>query len=209
MDALPIAVAVVAGLLIIRLTDLRFAFAHYVLGVRDAQSVIVTRRSIKKFKSSAVPRAIVTRALDAATMAPNHFVTEPWRFHGLGSESVEKLLELNPDKRAQLGAIPGWMVISVATETEGGGFVSVKGIEDHAATCCAVQNFMLSLAASGVGSKWLTGALQMKPDDIMRVIGAPKAEKFLGIITFGYANETVAKPPTRKLGLAGVLQTHA
>lgn len=82
----------------------------------------------------------------------------------------------------------------------------MKAIEDHAATACAVQNFQLSLASSSVGSKWLTGALQMKPDDIMAAVGAsPSDEKFLGIITFGYADEA-PKTPTRKLGLAGVLK---
>ena len=198
----PVVAALVLGLVVIRFTDLKFLVAQHVLGVRDAQSVLVTRRSIRKFKKQAVPEAIVGRALAAAILAPNHWVNEPWRFHRLGPSTIEKLLELNPEKRASLGAIPGWLVVSVVTETEKGGFVSVKGIEDHAATACATQNFMLSLAAAGVGSKWLTGALQMKPDDIMRAIGAPSEEKFLGIITFGYADEA-PKAPNRKLGTGG------
>ena len=204
MTLVPVVAALVPGSSSSASPTFKFLVAQHVLGVRDAQSVLVTRRSIRKFKKQAVPEAIVGRALAAAILAPNHWVNEPWRFR-LGPSTIEKLLELNPEKRASLGAIPGWLVVSVVTETEKGGFVSVKGIEDHAATACATQNFMLSLAAAGVGSKWLTGALQMKPDDIMRAIGAPSEEKFLGIITFGYADEA-PKAPNRKLGTGGVVK---
>ena len=55
-------------------------------------------------------------------------------------------------------------------------------LEDHAATACAVQNFMVSLASEGFGSKWMTGALAIAPDALMELVGAGEDERFMGII---------------------------
>ena len=51
--------------------------------------------------------------------------------------------------------VPGWLVVTlVPSELAADGSLSTKkGLEDHAATAAAIQNFMVSLAASGVGSK--------------------------------------------------------
>ena len=82
------------------------------------------------------------------------------------------------------------------------------GLEDHAAVSCAIQNFMLSLADDGVGSKWMTGALGAAPEDVMACVGAPDGEKLMGAIWFGYPAKDLAddaKSPPRKKGLDGVL----
>ncbi|KAH8064738.1 hypothetical protein JL722_1618 [Aureococcus anophagefferens] len=87
------------------------------------------------------------------------------------------------------------------------------GLEDHAAVSCAIQNFMLSLADDGVGSKWMTGALGAAPeDDVMACVGAPDGEKLMGAIWFGYPAKDLAddaKSPPRKKGLDGVLTNGA
>ena len=72
MTLVPVVAALVLGLVVIRFTDLKFLVAQHVLGVRDAQSVLVTRRSIRKFKKQAVPEAIVGRALAAAKHTCTH-----------------------------------------------------------------------------------------------------------------------------------------
>ena len=82
------------------------------------------------------------------------------------------------------------------------------GLEDHAACACAVQNFMLSLAGEGIGSKWMTGALGAAPEDVMAAVGAGEGEKLIGAIWYGYPAKDLAedaKAPPRKKGLDGVL----
>ena len=82
------------------------------------------------------------------------------------------------------------------------------GLEDHAACACAIQNFMLSLAEDGIGSKWMTGALGAAPEDVMAAVGAPAGEKLMGAIWYGYPAKDLAedaKAPPRKKGLDGVL----
>src|SRR5262245_66471638 len=42
------------------------------------------RRSIKRFADRPVTREEIETLLDAATLAPNHRLTQPWRFYVLG-----------------------------------------------------------------------------------------------------------------------------
>src|SRR5437870_8774950 len=48
---------------------------------------IRARRSIKKFTDRPVTRSEIETLLDAATLAPNHRLTQPWRFYVLGPEA--------------------------------------------------------------------------------------------------------------------------
>ena len=43
---------------------------------------------------------------------------------------------------------------------------NVQRAAGSAACACAIQNFMLSLAEEGIGSKWMTGALGAAPEDV-------------------------------------------
>src|SRR6185369_5567149 len=48
---------------------------------------IQNRRSIKRFTDRPVTREEIEQLLDAATLAPNHKLTQPWRFYVLGPEA--------------------------------------------------------------------------------------------------------------------------
>lgn len=75
------------------------------------------------------------------------------------------------------------------------------------AVACATQNFMLSLAEDGVGSKWMTGALGAAPEDVLKAVDVDASkEKLIGAIWYGFPAKALsadAKSPPRKLGLAG------
>jgi nitroreductase len=167
----------------------------------------VSRRSVAKYDTDrAVATEVVGAALDAAVLAPCHFLTEPWRFYQAGPETKAKLCALNPEKAKMFEGVPEWMIVTVAASEYGadGSISTKKGLEDHAAVSCAIQNFMVSLANDGVGSKWMTGALGVAPEAVMDVVGADKeAERFMGAIWFGYPAKDLeeASPPKRKLGM--------
>ena len=48
---------------------------------------ISNRRSIKRFTDRAVTRDEIASILSAATLAPNHRLTQPWRFYVLGPDA--------------------------------------------------------------------------------------------------------------------------
>merc|ERR1719421_2703523 len=112
---------------------------------------------------------------------------------------------LNEDKRKMVEGVPEMMVITMSSANERNDKLYY---EDHAAVACAAQNFMLSLAADGVGSKWMTGALGASPQDVMAAVGAGEGEHLMGAIWYGYPAKDLAddaKAPPRKKGLDGVL----
>src|ERR1044071_6020507 len=52
-----------------------------------ATDAIRARRSIKRFTERPVARTEIETLLEAATLAPNHKLTQPWRFYVLGPEA--------------------------------------------------------------------------------------------------------------------------
>ncbi len=53
----------------------------------DIFAAISTRRSIKRFTDRTISREAIEQLLDLAVQAPNHRMTEPWRFYVLGPEA--------------------------------------------------------------------------------------------------------------------------
>merc|ERR1711865_829246 len=100
-------------------------------------------------------------------------------------------------------SVPGLVMVTMKSKHSTN---SSLGLEDHAAVAASIQNFMLSLHADGVASKWMTGAMKIPADAILDMIGANgKEERFVGAIWFGYAIDADITPPKRKLGVAGIL----
>ena len=58
----------------------------------DALTAIKTRRSVKEYVPTEIPREWIEELLDAAHWAPNHKLTHPWRFHVFSGEGRERLV---------------------------------------------------------------------------------------------------------------------
>jgi len=166
----------------------------------NANDIIKSRRSIIEFDmSKSVPRYIFKEAINDAILAPNHFLTEPWRFYRLGKETLEEVFKLKESNRLMFENKPNWLVVTMNSKYEKN---SKLYYEDYAACACACQNFMLSLKANDIGSKWVTGALQIEPVDLLKTINAGDNEILVGVIWYGYSSiEKEKKAPTRKLGI--------
>jgi nitroreductase len=71
---------------------------------------IRNRRSVGMVRQDPVPRELITTLLDAAVWAPNHRLTEPWRFFVLTGEARAAMGEaiaarLEADGGATAGAL--------------------------------------------------------------------------------------------------------
>ena len=170
-------------------------------GLRDLEEVIRGRRTINLFLHTPVPRALVREAIDAATWAPNHHVTEPWHFYLLGQETVERCLDLCFEivsarkseeaaqfKREQWSEKPGWLVVTCRRSAD-----ELLQQEDYAACAAAIQNFMLYLWKAGVGSKWTTGEIT-RDARFFDILGIDADREFVvGLLWFGYPKVTPAQ----------------
>lgn len=59
----------------------------------DALEALRTRRSIGRVKDREVPKELIEKIIEAATWAPNHVKTEPWRFFVLTGDGRKRLGE--------------------------------------------------------------------------------------------------------------------
>src|SRR3954468_14929043 len=60
--------------------------------LEDTLQAIRTRRAIKEYLDTPLPKEWIEELLDAAHWAPNHHLTHPWRFHVFTGEGREQLV---------------------------------------------------------------------------------------------------------------------
>ncbi len=166
--------------------------------LRELEEVIRGRRTINLYLQTPVPAELVREAVEAATWAPNHHVTEPWRFYRLGRETVECCLDLCYEivaarkgaeaarfKREAWSEKPGWLVVTCQRSDD-----KLLQREDYAACAAAIQNFMLYLWKAGVGSKWTTGDIT-RDERFFDILGIdPDKEFVVGLLWYGYPKIT-------------------
>jgi len=176
-----------------------------------ARMNILTRRSIATYDvDRIVPSAIIRRALEAAILAPNHHLTEPWRYYNCGRDTLERMaryLETTNNPRAAEHLRTSVPHIMVVTQKDQENDNVITTLEDRAAVAASVQNLMLSLHADGVATKWITGAMQIPDDSMLKIVGADLiTEQLVASVWFGYPLDPKKNPPApqRKLGVDGI-----
>jgi nitroreductase len=173
------------------------------MNVSDA---ISSRRSIKKFTSRSVTREEIETLLAAAVAAPNHRLTQPWRFYVLGPDARQAYgLALGDRKARKLEdpaaarairdtvaaehrGLPAMLVVAIA-ENES---VEIRE-EDYAAVMMAIQNLSLAALELGLGTHMKTGAVMSDPA-ARAAAGAKDNERIVAIVNIG---EPADVPPAK------------
>ena len=168
---------------------------------------IRSRRSVGKVGPERPPRETIERVLEAATWAPNHHLTQPWRFVVLAGEARRRLGETiaratlgEPTteeeraafERAAAKPLRAPVVIAVAVEPAGSG--KIPEIEEVAAGAAAVQNLLLAAHALGLAAIWRTGGGCYQAA-VKEHLGFGPASHLIGLVYLGYP---VADPPVRE-----------
>ncbi|MDX1519160.1 MAG: nitroreductase [Gammaproteobacteria bacterium] len=165
------------------------------------KKLIRNRRSINIFdQEREVPVGIIREAIDVAVWAPNHRMTEPWRFYLVGQETKRKICELNADivtaakgeaagkiKLDKWMKVPGWLVVTCQKSDD-----PVMQQEDYAACACVIHNLSLILWSQGIGMKWTTGEVT-RDDRFYDLVWIDRdAETVVGLMWYGYPDESPA-----------------
>jgi nitroreductase len=175
-------------------------------GARGAAvlDVIAARRSVKRFRAEPVPRATLERLLDCAVCAPNHRLTQPWRFYVLGPRARRAYGDALGARKARRVEDPGAAAqvrAKVAAEHEALPAVIAFAVrldenpeireEDIAATWMAVQNVTLAAAALGLGTHIKTGAVMQDPA-ARTAVGVADDERIIALVNIGVPEELPA-----------------
>ena len=183
----------------------------------DVQDNILTRRTVYKFTDKEVPESVINQALIAASKAPCHKHTHPWKFYVLGSETrsklipvIKKLAELKSIKlgskdlkkdaeRAIKKITQPPILIAITSKKDPEDKFREK--EDYAATVCALHNMVLSFWDNDIGSQWSSGSITRDLDTYQILSINPKTEEIIGFLKAGYpeAIPNVKKPSFEEL----------
>ncbi|HKG25442.1 MAG TPA: nitroreductase family protein [Thermomicrobiales bacterium] len=166
----------------------------------DVLEAIRTRRSTGKVRQDPLPREVIEELLEAASWAPNHHVTQPWRFVVIGGEAREalgevmgrsKVARLDPSavdrdaeyERAKGKALRAPVIIAVVVEVADGS--TAVEIEEIAAGAAATQNLLLAAHGLGLGANWRTGDPAYDPS-VKAFLGFKPADHIIGFVYLGY-----------------------
>jgi nitroreductase len=179
--------------------------------------LILDRRTIHDYAPGPLPSGALERAVAAAMAAPNHRMTEPWRFVRVGPEARRALVAISAELKGGSAPLsesalekleakmlnPAELLVVCQVLHEKPDVVR----EDYAAIACAVQNAMLSFWSEGLGSKWSTGAVTTD-DRTYRALGVDRSkETIIGFLWAGQAASLDLPKPRRRRSLDEVLRS--
>jgi nitroreductase len=182
----------------------------------DALEAIQRRTSVRRFRPDPVPRATIERLLECAVRAPNHKLTEPWRFAVLTGEARARFADIrgrhrlkrwtDPTSPEALAAgekvrhealeTPAIVVVMTATSAD-----DITREEDYAAAMMAIGNLMIAAEALGLGTYLRTGGIMREPA-LAELVGLPEGFRVVGVLSLGYPAEQAV--PRRRKGVEEV-----
>ena len=181
-----------------------------------ATEAIRARRSIKRFTERPVSKDEIETLLSAATHAPNHRLTQPWRFYVLGPEAryayglalgVRKAKKIEDPEAARAmretvaeehRALPCMIAVAVVNNEN----PEIRE-EDYAATMMAVQNLALAAVELDLGTHLKTGGVMGDPA-ARAAAGVRDDERIVTMVNVGVPAEV---PLPKKRDPASVFTT--
>jgi nitroreductase len=157
----------------------------------DVEHAIHSRRTHKVFGPDPVAREVLDELFELARWAPNHHLTNPWRFRVLGPVALARLKEAaGPEAATKLDRAPTLIAASAVRSED-----AVQDQEDLHATACAVYIVLLAAHARGLAGYWRTPGVLRSPAGL-DAVGIPPEERFVALIHLGSPRQE-KEPPLR------------
>jgi nitroreductase len=147
----------------------------------ELEEAIRTRRTHKAYGREPVDRATLEELFELARWAPNHHLTNPWRFRVVGPEALARLKEAaGPEAAGKLDRAPTLVAVSVAQ----GGEDPAADEEDLLAGAVAAYIVLLAAHGRGLAGYWRTPAV-LRTDAGRAALGVPADERVIGLLHLG------------------------
>ena len=158
----------------------------------DVEEAIRTRRTHKVYGSEPVARETLLELFELARWAPNHHLTNPWRFRVVGPEARAALKRAaGEEAAAKLDRAPTLVAVSAIQTRED----PVADEEDLLAAGVAAYIVLLAAHARGLVGYWRTPGVLRTPEG-RAAVGIPDSEHALGLLHLGPARQA-QQPPER------------
>ena len=160
----------------------------------ELEEAIRTRRTHKVYGPEPVSRETLDELFELARWAPNHNLTNPWRFRVLGPESLARVKEAAGEEAAvKLDRAPTLIVVSAEESGD-----PVQDEEDYAAASVATYIVLLGAHARGLAGYWRTPAV-LRDEAGRAAVGLSADERFVGLLYLGRALQSADTPEREPL----------
>ena len=173
----------------------------------DTEEAIRSRRTVKAFDPRPVDRRTLEELLELARWAPNHNLTNPWRFRVVGPRALDELKQAAGELAAQgapAGADPAELARVAAAKLERAPTLVVVSVqrsadeiqdeEDLHATAVAAYIVLLGAHARGLAGYWRTPAV-LRGEAGRAAVGCPRTSASSGCCTWATPARQ-RRPPT-------------
>jgi nitroreductase len=147
----------------------------------ELEDAIRGRRTHKAYGAEPVDRGTLEELFELARWAPNHNLTNPWRFRVLGPRALASLkAAAGPEAAGKLDRAPTLIAVSVAQP----GADPVQDEEDLLAGAVAAYIVLLAAHGRGLAGYWRTPAV-LRTDEGRAALGVPPDERVIGLLHLG------------------------
>lgn len=149
--------------------------------------MILSRRTVRQFKSKPIAKDILEKLVNAARLAPSAANLQPLEFIVVDEEELRKKIfkclkwgaYIAPQGDPQPGHEPmAYIVVLVNTE--------IKEKEYEYDAGAAIENMILAAWEQGIGSCWLLSVERRRVQEILKI---PTNLKIDSVLALGYPNE--------------------
>lgn len=162
----------------------------------DIQTAIKTRRSIRHFKDTPVPKEILTEILQSAIEAPSAGNLQSRKYYVIEKPDLRQKLAKAAFDQDFIIEAPVSIVVCIDHRIQRK--YGTRGRDLYGAMDCAasIQNMMLTATAYGLGTCWV-GAFDEK--EAAKVLALPEHFRPVTIMPIGYPNENPERPERVKI----------
>jgi nitroreductase len=165
----------------------------------DVEHAIRARRTHKQYGSEPVAEEVVRELVDLARHAPNHRLTNPWRFRLLGPQARARIEALAGEKEAvKLRRAPTLLLVTAVPSDD-----PVLAEEDRHAAAAAAYAILLAATARGLASYWRTPPC-FREDAVRTALGLEPREAVIALVHLG---PRVSEPPVKERAAVGDVLT--
>jgi nitroreductase len=162
----------------------------------ELEDAIRERRTHKAYGADPVERATLEELFELARWAPNHNLTNPWRFRVLGPATLERLkAAAGPEAAGKLDRAPTLVAVSVAQT----GDDPVRDEEDLLAAAVAAYIVLLAAHGRGLAGYWRTPAV-LRSAEGRAALGIPHDERAIGLLHLGPPRQERPRPERAPTG---------